>query len=221
VQLDDIQLQGNGNNNDSCQVDVELTWLAGASGTWSTNIQAGPVTTSNNDRTVGSQNDLSVWGAHPWTLADLTDGRFQVRLTWREGTPSCPNSRSVRLDQLDVRVIYDFDDVTTITRIEEVDVVAPDDTVLDPQNFWGSLQSQGAPNIQGDAYMTYYDTRTVATNAAYNDEGFYQYGIEFPPGSSGGEVWVFDPGFCNVDSDKGTGEYYTSAAPTARRASTR
>ena len=57
--------------------------------------------------------------------------------------------------------------------------------------------------------MTYYDTRTNSQNDDYNPDGYYQYGIEFPDGSNSGEVWLFDPGFCNVDSDKGTGEYYT------------
>ena len=81
--------------------------------------------------------------------------------------------------------------------------------MLVPQGFWGALQSQGAPNIQGDAYMTYWDTRTSVVNDEFGPDAFYQYGIEFPAGSSGGEVWLFDPGFCHVDTDKGTGESYT------------
>ena len=86
---------------------------------------------------------------------------------------------------------------------------SPQGDVLVPQGFWGALQSQGAPNIQGDAYMTYYDTRTSPTNADYQPSNYYQYAVEFPAGSSAGEVWLFDPGFCHVDSNKGTGEYYT------------
>ena len=40
--------------------------------------------------------------------------------------------------------------------------------MLAPQNFWGAMQSQGAPNIQGDAYMTKYDTRTSTTNTQFD-----------------------------------------------------
>ena len=83
-------------------------------------------------------------------------------------------------------------------------------TSLAPQGFWGALQSQGAPNIQGDAYMTYYDTRTSRTNDDYAPERLLPVRHRVPGRRpSGGEVWLFDPGFCHVDSDKGTGEYCT------------
>jgi len=97
--------------------------------------------------------------------------------------------------------------------VEEVPVRDPSGSVLAPHGFWGALQSQGAPNIQGDAYMTYYDTRTSRSNDDYTPDGYYQYEVEFPAGATGGEVWLFDPGFCHVDSDKGTGEYYTFGSP--------
>ena len=83
--------------------------------------------------------------------------------------------------------------------------------MLDPQGFWGAMQSQGAPNIQGDAYMTSYEDRTSRSNDEYNPQNYYQYAIEFPT-ASGGEVWLFDPGFCHVDSDKGTGENWNTGS---------
>ena len=122
---------------------------------------------------------------------------------------AAPPLSTVRLDLLEVRVDYRIDVTTTSTTIQPTDVLSPTGGVLAPQNFWGALQSQGAPNIQGDAYMTYYNTRTSPTNADYQPTSYYQYGVEFPAGSSAGEVWLFDPGFCHVDSNKGTGEYYT------------
>jgi hypothetical protein len=207
VQLDDVEVNGSSNSS-SCTVTVEISWNAGDD--WSTAVQTATFGNSATDRSVGSASSTSAWGAHSWVLDDFDDDNFQVRLTWNDNVSGCPNNRSVALDQLEVRVDYEFDDVTTTTSIEDVDVLAPDDvTVLEPQLFWGSLQSQGSPNVQGDAYMTYYDRRTDRTNTAYSAESFYHYGIEFPPGSSNGEVWVYDPGFCNVDSDKGTGEFYT------------
>jgi hypothetical protein len=61
--------------------------------------------------------------------------------------------------------------------------------------------------------MTYYDTRTSQTNGDYSPAGYYHYTIEFAPGTTGREIWVFDPGFCDVSSSNGTGEYYTFGSP--------
>jgi hypothetical protein len=208
VQLDEVQLTGSGTSTD-CRVDVELSWDGGTA--WSSTAQTSALPTSEADRNVGGTSDTAAWGPHVWTRNDLTDSNFQVRLRWRDGVSGCAATRGVRVDRLEVRVYYRYDDITTTTSIEEVDVNAPDGSgVLAPQNFWGALQSQGAPNIQGDAYMTYYNTRTSITNGDYSSSGYYQYAIEIPPGASSGEVWLFDPGFCHVDSNKGTGEYYTT-----------
>ncbi len=189
---------------------AEVTWDRNNALTWSDPLQSDPISTSSYvDRTIGSSSNIAAWGGHAWTRNDLLDANFAVRLTWNDGTAGCAVGRSVNLDQLNVRVSYSYDQTTTTTVIEPTDVESPLGDVLVPQGFWGALQSQGAPNIQGDAYMTYYDTRTSVVNDAYGPAAFYQYGIEFPAGSSGGEVWLFDPGFCHVDTDKGTGESYT------------
>src|SRR5690606_15057909 len=89
------------------------------------------------------------------------------------------------------------------------DLVGPNGETIRRQGFWGSMQSQGAPNIQGDAFMTYYDTRTSRTNDAYDPVAYYQYGVELPPGATNGKLWVYDPGFCDVSTQAGTGEYWT------------
>jgi hypothetical protein len=205
VRLTDVFLSGYAAD---CRVEVEATWDGGV--TWTSALQTAALGTySTTDLTVGSDTSTTAWGAHPWVRGDFSDSGFQVRLT-RVGTPtSCPTGRLASLDQLQVRVDYRFDRTTTTTRIEETDVTSPNGDVLAPQGFWGALQTQGAPNIQGDAYMTYYDTRTSRTNPEFQPESYYQYAVEMPAGSSAGEVWLFDPGFCHVDSDKGTGEYYT------------
>jgi Flp pilus assembly protein TadG len=209
--LGDVELDGSGS---ACRLTAHLSWNGGTN--WTGPVQSNQLSTSGDDEQLPPTGS-SAWG-RTWSRAEFVaaggqPSPFQVRLTWNDGFSNCSSNRDVDVGDIDVQLTYDWTDTTTTTTIEDVDVVAPDTTVLTPQNFWGSLQSQGAPNIQGDAYMTYYDTRTVATNSAYNKDAYYQYGIEFPPGSSGGEVWVFDPGFCNVDSDKGTGEYYTFGSP--------
>ena len=198
VRLTDVST---GNDNDDCQVQVALSWNGGSDWTAPRNTSDLSESTSD-DRTVGGSSQL--WGRTGWTRDELSDANFRVRLTL-----DCDDPGDVQLDLLETRVHYTYDVPTTVTNIEETDVLSPDGNVLEPQNFWGALQSRGAPNIQGDAYMTYYNTRTSATNIDYGPEQYYQYGIEFPPGSRNGEIWLFDPGFCHVDADKGTGEYYT------------
>ncbi len=201
-------LTGSGTRTD-CRVTTRLSWNGG--GSWTDPVTTDPLTTNDVDYYLGSDSSTAAWGTHTWTRSDLTDSNFRVRLTWNDGTPGCAGSQSVRVGEIEVQT--DFSGTTTMTSVQEVPVIDPDGNTLAPHGFWGALQSQGAPNIQGDAYMTYYDTRTSRTNDDYTPSGYYQYGIEFPAASSGGEVWLFDPGFCNVDSDKGTGESYTFGSP--------
>ena len=86
------------------------------------------------------------------------------------------------------------------------------------------MQSQGAPNIQGDAFMTQYEIRTGTPNGAGNPDGtndpdaiydpanYYQYGVDMPAGATGGEVWIFDPGFCDTGTSLGLGENWNTSA---------
>ena len=203
VQLRFAALEGSGTATD-CRVSARISPDGGSS--WSDPLPTDPLTTSDRDYELGSAVDTSVWGSHAWTRSDLDNNRLLVRLAWNDGNPGCSSSRSVRVGEMEVLVDYTYTSVTTT--IAETDVRSPLGDVLAPHGFWGALQSQGAPNIQGDAYMTYYDTRTWRSNADYKPDSYYQYEIEIPPGG-GGQVWLFDPGFCHVDSDKGTGEYYT------------
>jgi Flp pilus assembly protein TadG len=208
VLLDDARATGSGTAT-NCTVDAQISWDGGNN--WSPNVASGALRTdTSTDLSLGSSGSMSAWGGHAWARSDFSDGPFQVRLTWHDGTATCGSSRGVRIDQLDVRVYYSYDQTSTSTSIEEVDVIDPDGNTLAPQNFWGAMQSQGAPNVQGDAYMTYYDDRTAWANADYDPDRYYHYGVEFPAGSSNGEVWLFDPGFCHVDSNKGTGEYWNT-----------
>jgi hypothetical protein len=94
---------------------------------------------------------------------------------------------------------------------------------LNPRGFWGTLNTQGAENVNGDAYQTGYDTRTggvspacstVTTNdrACYDGQNYYNYAIEMPPGTTNGAVYVYDPGFCDVNPDRGTGDRWFSGS---------
>src|SRR2546430_3398378 len=65
---------------------------------------------------------------------------------------------------------------------------------LAPQGFWGAVETKGANRSNGDAYSTYYNPNPTL-NAAYDPNG-YSYVVEFPAGTAGGAVWIFDPLYC-------------------------
>jgi hypothetical protein len=162
--------------------------------------------------TQGSTTSTSAWGSHDWVASDFDDASFRMRLSFtRTGTCQSRSARA-QVDLLEVRVGYRTDTTNPVTTYHDDgprDLVGPDGEAIRRQGFWGSMQSQGAPNVQGDAFMTYYDTRTGRTNDAYDPDTYYQYGIEMPAGASNGKVWVYDPGFCDVSTQAGTGEYWT------------
>ena len=135
---------------------------------------------------------------------------------------TCGPNRRAMVDQIEVRVTYRWVE-TIINPPTPQPVSGPHGGVLAPQKFWGAMQSQGAPSIQGDAYMTGYTTRKSAGNPNYHPvqgyggspQEFYNYGIELPGGN--GKVWIYDPGFCdtgiyqngNTILNQGTGESWT------------
>jgi hypothetical protein len=84
---------------------------------------------------------------------------------------------------------------------------APDATtgpVLASQGFWAGVLTRGGQRSNGDAYSPAYDGGT-SPNAQYDANG-YSYTVELPAGTTNGEVWLFDPGFCAV-GHRGGGSY--------------
>lgn len=221
VRLAGVSYNGTGTAT-SCQVRVEISPDAGA--TWSSPaLTAALGATATANRIVGSTTSTAAWGARTWRRSDLTDALFRVRLTWIDTTSGCANTQNVRLDGLEVRVSWRYVRTESTTTWQQKDVVAPDGTVLAPQNYWGAMQSQGAPSVQGDIYMTRYDTRGGAHNPSYAPEDYYNYAVEVPAGATNGEVWIFDPGFCDARRNYGTGETWAvggaNGAPTAQAVS--
>ena len=99
----------------------------------------------------------------------------------------------------------------------------PDGPVLNPHRFWGTMNTEGAENVNGDAYQPYYDTRTggvsppcpvSSVRACYDAYNYYNYAVEMPAGSTGGYVYIFDPVFCATRLSSGTGDRWFSGAGT-------
>ena len=199
----------------STRIDAEVSWDDGAS--WSSVVGSPDLgtNTSNGDYTLpssGGDTSTAAWGGHGWTRNDFTDADFRVRLT---AIGACAGASTINLDRLETRVHYRI--ITTTTTLQQQNVSGPGGQALIPQKFWGAMQSQGAPSIQGDAYMTKYETRKStgngidATNpdANYAWQDYYNYAVEIPSGASNGSIWVYDAGFCDATTSAGTGESWT------------
>ncbi len=95
-------------------------------------------------------------------------------------------------------------------------------TAMNAHGFWGTMNTEGAANINGDAYMPYYDTNTstvspacatiTTVRACYDATNYYNYAIEMAPGSSNGSVYIFDPEFCATATDSGTADRWFSGS---------
>ena len=237
VFLDDAWLQ---NACGTSRIQVQVSENAGTD--WSTPIttnQTGALPTGSNnaaDSNWGSANNFSVWtqsGGRTWNnTSDFSAANFRVRLTAVKGCTTA--GLEIRLDSLRVVATYNTTYIVmvptpTTTTLTDVNLRGPgtacstgvsgcanaDGAVLNPRGFWGTLNSQGAENVNGDAHQPYYDTRTgqvapgcgtiTAVRACYDPNEYYNYAVEVPAGATG-NVWIYDPGFCDVSTDRGTGD---------------
>ncbi len=74
------------------------------------------------------------------------------------------------------------------------------------RNFWAAAEAQGTNRSAGDAYGTYYNPSPTLNNQ-YDPNG-YQYAIDIPVGAGATNVDLYDPTFCAVDDQKGTGDHW-------------
>jgi hypothetical protein len=224
-----INTSCSGTGSPRATIGVELSWNGGTS--WSTQIlvpTSGSLgtNTSNGDYVVGSATSTAAWGAHIWTRDELAN--LQIRLTASE---NCTNNKQFNVDMVDVRItaIHSYTTSSVVTSpvadtllegpgsactTGKADCFEADGAPLNPRGFWATMNTQGAENINGDAYQTGYDTRTSGVSpacpqsarACYDGTSFYNYAIEMPPGATNGRVYVYDPQFCDVNEQKGTGD---------------
>lgn len=72
--------------------------------------------------------------------------------------------------------------------------------------FWAAAEAQGSNRGYGDAFGTFFNPNPAANNQ-YDANG-YQYAVEVPPGAGSTNIDVYDPTFCAVDDQKGTGDHW-------------
>ena len=79
----------------------------------------------------------------------------------------------------------------------------PGGSAITSQGFWGAVISKGGNRQNGDLYSTYYNGNPTLNT--YYDANGYQYIVDFPTGTAGGLVRIFDPSFCATGKDTGGG----------------
>ena len=213
----------------NCTIGVQASPNGGTN--WYPAPASPAVTTSlalaENTYTFGTQASTSPFGVHTWVPGDFgnsTTTGFMVRLQWNQG--SCAAARFARVDTLNVRVTY-TQTVTSAPADKQLkgpgttcanglsDCLNPDGSVLNYRGFWGTMNTEGAANVNGDAFQPYYDTPTstpappcptASIRACYDAFNYYNYAIDMPANSTGGYVYIFDPEFCATAIDSGTGD---------------
>jgi hypothetical protein len=80
----------------------------------------------------------------------------------------------------------------------------PSGTALVSQGFWGAVITYGGNRGNGDLYSTR-NNGGAGLNTYYDANG-YQYIIDFPAGTTGGLVRVFDAPYCATGKDTGGGQ---------------
>ena len=174
----------------------------------------------------GGTTSTAAWGAHTWVRNDFTDTNFRVRLQadpgmWRDPQFRWTCSRSGSTGAWIRRRHHD----RRHQRVPDQDLQGPgtvcagvascfhaDGAVLNPRGFWATMNTEGAANVNGDAFQPYYDTPTSVTNPAYDADTYYNYAVEVPAGTTSGSVYVYDPVFCATAANKGTGDRWFSGA---------
>jgi hypothetical protein len=178
----------------TCQLRTDLSWNNGTSFTTGSGVKTLNITTSDPAfpyHIVGGTTDL--WN-RTWTAAQLTNGNFQVRVDAR--TSGCLH----RIDNIVARVSYSVG-----VFVPDANLTSPYGDPLNPRGFWGTMASQQADDINGDAYLAQNEGGSNP-NDEYDPSQYYNYAVEIPAGGSNGEVWIYDAPFCATD---GSGEYGT------------
>ncbi len=142
-----------------------------------------PGRTTRTDYTFGSANNFTAWtlsGGRTWNnSSDFSPTNFQVRLTARQGLrdgrdrapprPACGSSRPTTrpISRWSRRLTTNADrrhqppgSRDDLRHAASAPATTPTGPILNPRGFWGTLNTQGAENVNGDAHQPYYDTRT-------------------------------------------------------------
>jgi hypothetical protein len=185
-----------------CKVQVNLSSNNGTG--WSTtSVTQALTTTTDTSYTLGSD---GTWGL-TWNTSNIAN--LAVKLT-----PVVPTGcADVYVDELQVTVIYAYTETLSGPGAacpgSVTNCYQDGGQTLAPRGFWGTMLTQGADAVNGDAYLPISSSTRFASNPQ-NTADYYDYAIWVPPGSSGVQVYIYDPEFCATDTggQYGTGDRY-------------
>ncbi len=193
-----------------CRLQVDLSWNNGTS--W-TAAQNQPLTgTDPASPYIAFGGGSDTWG-RSWTTGQFSNANFQVRLRNLDGATACTNNSRLDVDYIEVRIQHS---VTTSVFVPDSNLTSPTGGALAPQGFWGTFINQGADKVNGDAYLPKWNPRTSSINPEYDPSQYYNYDVIIPSGAANGEVWIYDPVFCAVAANMGTGDrWFSGNNPTS------
>ena len=198
----------------SCNIRAALNWTGTSS---VTNGNMTSVTQSVNPNTTyqyltfGSPTDT--WG-RSWSASELDNTNLRVRLEYSSPGSSCTTGAVTRVDHIRLRVFWTQ---TTSTFVPDADLTGPSGQALNPRGFWATMLTQGADDINGDAYLPQNDQGSAKPNAEYSPDKFYDYAVDMPAVGNG-SVYIYDPVFCATNSggQYGTGDrFFGSVTPVS------
>ncbi len=242
VELTDVHLSASctGTTN---TIRVSLSYDAGAHWSAPIAAQLTPnlgTSTTAGDYSFGTTTSTAPWqtfnppatpAAHTWIGDDLGNSNFRLRLT---ANKACGTSGTLlNVDRIRVQATYNYDTLhppvtTTVTTdlgdpplkapgtpcTAVANCYQPNGVDLAPNGFWGTMNTEGAITVNGDAYQPWWNTSGSATNPNYNAIDFYNYAVEMPAGTTNGSVYVFDPVFCATQVDSGTADRWFGGTGT-------
>ncbi len=198
-----------------CRLRVALTWNGSNVGpggaNWTTDQPISLASSSYATYAVGGLTDT--WG-RSWSNGNFTNPNFRVRLQYDDPGSGCTNGATISVDHLEVRVAWTQ---TTSTFIPDANLAGPGGQALNPRGFWGTMLTQGADDVNGDAYLPANENGGGDSNPDYAPTKYYDYAVEMPA-TVGGSIYIFDPVFCATDGggQYGTGDrYFGSASPVS------
>jgi Flp pilus assembly protein TadG len=201
----------------NCQIKSEVSWNAGLA--WG-NLPRTSSSLTGSDLwyTLGSSTDLTVWGSNhnTWASTDFTTANnFQVRLTYVKNT----GCTKVSLDEI-TAVVYSHTVGTTVETVQTVNgppaPAVPANQGLTSQGFWGAVITKGGSRENGDQFDPTMDNLKSTSNANFDGKGV-DYNVVIA--GSSGQVWLFDPTFCETGSEGpgkgsyGTGDHWIGGSP--------
>ena len=213
--IDGIEVEVDAQSNDSsgCTLRAALNW------TGTTNPTSSSMTSMDTVNLTGTYQNLQfggptdTWG-RSWTASELNNSNLRIRLTYTDPGTNCTNGAVTSVDHVHVRIYWTQ---TTSTFIPDSNLTGPSGQALNPRGFWATMLTQGADDVNGDAYLPANEQGGGDSNPEYSPSKYYDYAVEMPSVANG-SVYIYDPVFCATASNGqyGTGDrWFGSATPTS------